>query len=517
MKNIFAIIRTRLSYFTAAILLSSFSLMAAIGLLACSAWLISMASTRPPVLVLEVAIVAVRFFGLSRGVVKYASRILEHKAALGAQSDLRVRLYGNFTLRSSQELLDVRKGATLQQVISDVETLQDLWLRVGSPWLSAVIAGVSGVGIIYWLLPVAGKVVGGLFLLAGIAVPLLSAFASGSRDQRQLESEIFDQIMEATALVEESLIFGFDQRLLQEIDCKQLAIAEIEKRNARKSGLGSAAYVKLLGLTILLATILAINGYQHHQLAGVNVAVIILLPLAIFDGLSTLPVAASHLAQIWDAKNQLEPVLAPISHDAPMIYEPTPHHATLTIKNLRPLLPGINLAPFSGQAAPGAPLIIRGRSGAGKSSLLHALIGFIDYEGEADLGGTDIHDLDPATFTTMLQDDHIFATSIRENIKIGKPEASDREILQILEVVELADLLHQLPDGLDTLVGEAGHNFSGGEKQRIKLARMLLRNTEVFLLDEPFEYLDHHQSERLSKKVLGVLSTKTVIMVSHTY
>ena len=146
MKNIFAIIRTRLSYFTAAILLSSFSLMAAIGLLACSAWLISMASTRPPVLVLEVAIVAVRFFGLSRGVVKYASRILEHKAALGAQSDLRVRLYENFTLRSSQELLDVRKGATLQQVISDVETLQDLWLRVGSPWLSAVIAGVSEIG-----------------------------------------------------------------------------------------------------------------------------------------------------------------------------------------------------------------------------------------------------------------------------------------------------------------------------------------------------------------------------------
>ena len=517
MKNILAIIRGRLSHFAVAIFLSAFSLMAAIGLLACSAWLISMASTRPPVLVLEVAIVSVRFFGLSRGVVKYASRIVEHKAALGAQSDLRVRIYENLTRRTSQELLAIHRGAAIQVVVGDVETLQDLWLRVASPWISAVIAGVAGVGIIYSLLPIAGEIVGGLFALACFAVPLLSSFASGSRHQRRLESEIFDQIMQATTMVEEAMIFDFDKRLLQEIDSKQISIAEIESRNARKSGLGSAAYVKLLGLAILLAIICAINGFHNHHLAGINVAVIILLPFAIFDGLSTLPSAFSHIAKIWDAKRVLEPALQLFPEDPAFDYVTAPHHATLTLTNMQPLLPGVSLAPFSGEAKPGAPLIIRGRSGAGKSSLIHALIGFIDFTGEADLGGVNVRDLDPSTFTTMLQDDHIFATSIRENIKIGKPSAGDREIMQILEVVELADLINQLPGGLDTLVGEAGHNFSGGEKQRIKLARMLLRNTEVFLLDEPFEYLDAHQAERLTKKVLGVLSTKTVVMVSHTY
>jgi len=517
MRNILAIIRTRISYFTAAIFLSSFSLLAAIGLLACSAWLISMASTRPPVLVLEVAIVSVRFFGLSRGVVKYASRILEHKAALGAQSDLRVRIYQNFTRRTGQELLEIRSGAALSKVMSDVETLQDLWLRVFSPWLSAVLAGVAGVGIIYLLLPIAGKIVGALFLIACFAIPFLASFASGSREQRNLESEIFDQIMQATTMVEESIIFGFDKKLIQEIDSKQITIAEIESKNALKSGLGAAAYVKLLGIAILLSTIMAIDAFHHHQLAGVNVAVVILLPLAIFDGLSPLPAAFSHLAKIWDSKNSLERDLAPASPEVAVEYDAIPLHASLTINGLRPLLTGITIEPFSGEAMPGSPLIIRGRSGAGKSSLLHALIGFIDYEGAADFGGVDIHQLNPAAFTTMLQDDHIFATSIRENIKIGKPEASDREIMQILEVVELADLIRALPEGLETLVGESGYNFSGGEKQRIKLARALMRNTEIFLLDEPFEYLDAHQAERLSKRVLGILSNKTVVMVSHTY
>jgi thiol reductant ABC exporter CydC subunit len=517
MKSILAIIRGRLSYFAVAILLSAFSLIASIGLLACSAWLISMASTRPPVLVLEVAIVSVRFFGLFRGVVKYASRIVEHKAALGAQSDLRVRIYENFTRRTSQELLAIRRGAAMQEVVADVETLQDLWLRIASPWLSAVIAGVAGVGIIYWLLPIAGEIVGGLFALACFAVPLLSSFATGSRDQRRLESEIFDQIMQATTMVEEAIIFGFDKRLLQEIDSKQISVAEIESRNARKSGLGSAVYIKLLGIAILLAIICAINGYHDHHLAGINAAVIILLPLAIFDGLSNIPNAFSHIAKIWDAKRVLERSLQPSSKEPDVNYVPAPRHARLIIKDFKPLLAGISLAPFSGEAKPGSPLIIRGRSGAGKSSVIHALIGFLDFTGEADLGGVKVRNLHPSTFTTMLQDDHIFATSIRENIKIGKPQAGDREIMQILEIVELTDLITQLPDGLNTFMGEAGYNFSGGEKQRIKLARMLLRNTEVFLLDEPFEYLDPRQAERLTKKVLSVLSTKTVIMVSHTY
>jgi ABC-type transport system involved in cytochrome bd biosynthesis fused ATPase/permease subunit len=115
----------------------------------------------------------------------------------------------------------------------------------------------------------------------------------------------------------------------------------------------------------------------------------------------------------------------------------------------------------------------------------------------------------------MLQNDHLFATSIRENLKIGRPEVSDREIMQILEVVELADLIHSMPDGLDTHIGPYGFNFSGGEKQRLKLARVLLRHTPVYLLDEPFEFLDPLMAQRIATKIQRILVTKTLLIVSH--
>ena len=500
-----------------AILLSAASLLSAIALLGTSAWLISMASTRPPVMVLEVAIVGVRTFGLSRGLLKYTSRILEHQGALTIQSNLRVRIYENFLAMKSSQLLEIRKGATLRQVVNDVETLQDLWLRVGSPWASALLAGCAGVSIAYYLLPSAGLVLGALFLVAALLIPIFSSFAAGSRQKRNLESEIFDEILQTSELVEESLVFGFSNDLIAQIDERQKQIARIERTNAKKAGLGAALYTKWLGLTVVTMIIFALNAFRDHRLAGVNVAVIILLPLAIFDGLSSLPVAFSHLAEILDARAALKPTLKKIIFEKPVMQDHSHDHYILEILRVQPLRDGVTLPEFTGVAQPGHPLVIHGKSGGGKSSLLSALIGEIEFSGQVLINHDDLSHFDSNIFTTMLQDDHLFATSIRENIKIGNPDASDRVIEQILEIVELADLVHSLPEGLDTLVGNLGYNFSGGEKQRIKLARMLLRNTPIYLLDEPFEYLDHFQADRLAKKVLKVLSTKTVVMVSHTY
>jgi len=500
-----------------AILLSAASLLSAIALLGTSAWLISMASTRPPVMVLEVAIVGVRTFGISRGLLKYTSRILEHQGALTIQSNLRVRIYENFLAMKNAQLLDIRKGAILQQVVNDVETLQDLWLRVGSPWASVILAGCAGVSITYCLLPSAGLILGGLFLFAALIVPIFSSFAAGSRQQRNLESEIFDEILQTSELIEESLVFGFSKDLISQIDNRQNQIARIERSNAKRAGLGAALYTKWLGLTVVIMIISALNAFQEGRLAGVNVAVIILLPLAIFDGLSSLPVAFSHLAQILDARTALKPTLKKIIFENPPNRDHSHDHYILEILDVQPIRDGVTLPQFTGVAQPGHPLVIQGKSGGGKSSLLSALIGEIEFSGQILINHEDLSHFDSNIFTTMLQDDHLFATSIHENIRIGNPDARDREIEQVLEIVELAELLHTLPDRLDTLVGNLGYNFSGGEKQRIKLARMLMRNTPIYLLDEPFEYLDHFQADRLAKKVLKVLSTKTVVMVSHTY
>ena len=115
----------------------------------------------------------------------------------------------------------------------------------------------------------------------------------------------------------------------------------------------------------------------------------------------------------------------------------------------------------------------------------------------------------------MLQSDHLFATSIRENLKIGNPNVSDREINQILEVVELTDLINSMPDGLDTHIGPYGFNLSSGEKQRLKLARVLLRHTSIYLLDEPFEFLDALMAQRIATRIERILVTKSLLVVSH--
>lgn len=500
---------------TAAIALGSFALASSIGLLAASGWLISMASTRPPILVLEVAIVSVRFFGLSRGVFRYFGRVLEHNSALKIQTELRISTFKKLDSLLPSTFTDFRRGSLMQQIVNDVEVVQDLWLRLGIPWLTSVIAGVAGIGIISWLLPSLAIIVAAIFLLTAFLAPLLTAISQGSSHQRQHEGELFEQIMQICESVNESLVFDYQDELFEEIDIQQDSISVIENRSAKWAGLGSALYSKALGLTVFISALMASSAYARGDIAGVNVAVLILLPLAIFDGISSLPLAFSKSARVIDSIRQLEPILAIAEIPQEKKVFLTEEHLRLELKSTQPIVGSMNIPEFNGEASPGHPLIVMGKSGIGKSSLINAILGFAEYRGEILVNGQIAKRLDTSIYSTLLQDDYLFNTSIRENLKIGKPTATDRELEQMLEVVELTDLLHSLPEGLDTTIGSFGYNFSGGEKQRFKLARVLLRNTPIFLLDEPFEFLEAHQADRIAKKVIKVLATKTVVIVSH--
>ena len=514
MKSLLRVFRGESREMLAAVMLGGASLGSAVGLLATSAWLISMASTRPPVLVLEVAIVSVRFFGLSRGILKYASRILEHNSALKIQTALRVKIYERFSRLLPSEYAQLHRGNVLAQIINDVELAQDLWLRVASPWLAALISGSAGITIIHWLLPACGDAVGALFLLACFVIPFLAMLASGKRETRNNENQLFDQIMQIAESAPESLIFNYDQELLDQVGAEQSKIATIELKNAARSGLAAAIYFVVLGASTLISLWFAARGALTHQLAGINIAVIALVPLAVFDGLSSLPSAFSQLRQVLGAITNIEPLLKTIE-EVHVEDSLVPSVVTLEFRAFQPLIADARTKAITATVTGGETLFVTGRSGSGKSSIINALLGFLPYSGDLLLNGQRFLPGNMHLISTLLQDDYLFGTSIRENLKIGRPEATDDELREVLELVELRQFVEELPEELNTMIGSMGYNFSGGEKQRLKLARLLLRETPIFILDEPYEFLDAEMVERISQKVAARLSDRLVILVSH--
>jgi len=338
-------------------------------------------------------------------------------------------------------------------------------------------------------------------------IPFVSILTSADSEQRVTEEELFDGFIQACDSIEESLVFGTNISVRDELMRTQDKISKNEKRIASVSGISESLQSLFAGSTIGLAILASAHAYAIGKIPGVNIAVIVLIPLAIYDGLPTTFAAFSQVTTLMKRAESLAPYLEPIAPDG-VPNQLSHDDVILKFTNLVPATVAGRLEPVSAEASPGKPLFIQGRSGGGKSSLISAILGFVDYTGE-------VTEIDPGSASVMLQNDHLFATSIRENLKIGRPEVSDREIMQILEVVELADLIHSMPEGLDTHIGPYGFNLSGGEKQRLKLARVLLRHTSVYLLDEPFEYLDAQMAQRIALKVERILVTKTLLIVSH--
>jgi len=238
------------------------------------------------------------------------------------------------------------------------------------------------------------------------------------------------------------------------------------------------------------------------------------VPLAVFDGLSSLPGAFSQLRQVLGAITNIEPLLTTVE-EVHVEDSLVPSVVTLEFREFKPLIADARTKAITATITGGQTLFVTGRSGSGKSSIINALLGFLPYTGEVLLNGKALQPANMHLISTLLQDDYLFGTSIRENLKIGRPEATDAELSDALELVELRDFVEALPEELDTMIGSMGYNFSGGEKQRLKLARLLLRETPIFILDEPYEFLDAEMVERISQKVAARLSDRLVILVSH--
>ncbi|MFF0047393.1 thiol reductant ABC exporter subunit CydD [Streptomyces sp. NBC_01620] len=510
-----------------ALVLSSLALGSAVGLMAVSGWLISRASEQPPVLYLMVAVTATRAFGLGRAVFRYAERLVSHDAVLKMLAELRVAVYRGLERITPAGLGRTRRGDLLSRLVADVDALQDYWLRWLLPAWTAVVVGAAAAGFTGWLLPQAGVVLALGLLLAGVGVPLVSG-ACARRAERQLapaRADLATRITDLLGGTAELTVAGALPARKERTREADTVLTRIASRAATATALGGGLSALICGLTVVAAALVAVPAVHDGRLAGVELAVVVLTPLAAFEAVTGLPLAVQYRQRVKRSAERVYEVL-----DAPVpVYEPvTPAEAPATpfpleVRGLaarysgasRDALDSVDLTLTAGRR-----IAVVGPSGSGKTTLAQVLLRFLDARaGTYRIGGVDASALDGDSVRRFVglcaQDAHVFDSSIRENLRLARTVATDDELRAALARARLLDWAEALPDGLDTLVGEHGARLSGGQRQRLALARALLADFPVLVLDEPAEHLDLATADALTADLLVATRGRTTVLITH--
>ncbi|AXG55308.1 ABC transporter [Streptomyces lincolnensis] len=510
-----------------ALLLGSLALGSAVGLMATSGWLISRASQQPPVLYLMVAVTATRAFGIGRAVFRYAERLVSHDAVLRMLAETRVAVYWRLERLAPAGLRRARRGDLLSRLVTDVDALQDYWLRWLLPAGAAVAVSAASVGFTAWLLPEAGAVLAVGLLAAGAGVPMLTG-AVARRSERRLapaRGVLATRVTDLLTGTAELTVAGALSGRTAEARRADGTLTRIASRAATATALGDGLTALFSGLTVAATALVGAQAVAAGRLGGIAMAVVVLTPLAAFEAVLGLPLAVQYRQRVRRSAERVYEVL-----DAPEpVREPErPRQAPaspfpVVVRGLdarhagqdRDALTGLDLTLEKGRR-----VAVVGPSGSGKTTLAQTLLRFLDADsGSYTLGGVDANALDGDDVRRLVglcaQDAHLFDSSVRENLLLARKDATEDELCDALARARLLDWAEGLPDGLDTLVGEHGARLSGGQRQRLALARALLADFPVLVLDEPAEHLDLPTADALTADLLAATEGRTTLLITH--
>lgn len=509
-----------------AVLLSAGATGAAIALLATSGYLISRAAQRPMLIGLMVTITAVRAFGISRAALRYAERLVSHDLALRRLGRLRADLYRRLAPLGPGDLRSHGRGDLLARFVADVDTLQDSHLRVLIPVLVAatVIAGAGGAGLL-----MLGD--GGAVLIAALGLTALvttwassAAAASAARRQAAARGRLTAELIESIDGSAELALADRGAERVARLRTIDSDLSRLARRDALASSVASSLHSLLTGAGLIAVLVVSIEGVRSGRLAGVLLAGVAFLFLGAGEALLPLPAAARRARACTAAASRLEEIRArrPAVTDPPAP-ERLPEGGALALRDVEVRYePGGTpvLERVSAQLNPGERVALVGQSGAGKTTLAELLVRFLDPgRGLVTLGGVDLRrlGLDDVRSAVLLsdQDAHLFNTTIRENLLLARRAASDAELRRALEAVELDAWVASLADGLDTRVGQQGELVSGGQRQRLALARALLSDARFLILDEPFAHLDAALARRVMRRVLEAAGERGLLVITH--
>jgi ATP-binding cassette, subfamily C, bacterial CydCD len=423
-----------------------------------------------------------------------------------------------------------------------VDALQDHFLRWLLPACAAAVAGLVAVAFTGTVLPAAGAVLAVGLLAAGVAVPALTGVIS-RRTERQLapaRAILSTRVVELLTGTDELTVSGALPARKDATGAADSSLTRLATRSAAATALGSGLAVLACGLTVTAAAWAGAGALHAGSLDGVWLAAVVLTPLAAFEAVNGMPLAVQHRQRALRSAERVQDILdAPAPVREPALPEPAPASPyPLRLRALTARYPDRDsgsgpdgsrpedhqvpppLADFDLELTPGRRVAVVGASGSGKTTLAQTLLRFLDaHSGSYTLGGvpaTDLHSDTVRRFVGLCaQDAHIFDSSLRENLRLARTDATDADLHRALADARLDSWTDTLPQGLDTLVGEHGARLSGGQRQRLALARALLAGHPVLVLDEPAEHLDLPTADALTADLLAVTEGRTTVLITH--
>jgi ATP-binding cassette, subfamily C, bacterial CydCD len=521
-----------------------------IGLMGTSAYIISSAALRPSIADLQIAIVGVRFFGISRGVFRYLERLVSHQVTFRVLSSLRVWFYSAIEPLAPARLLQFQSGDLFSRITGDIANLENFYVRAAAPPLTALLVA-AGAAITLSIFDLRLSLALLAFMaLQGIALPLIMR-RLGWRPGRMLQRARAElNMLMVDGIRGMADLFAYNQYERQEktISAAGSKLSNLQNVMARLAALQSASLSLLSNLGMLAVLCIAVPMVSSGQIEGVYLAVIILVALSSFEGLQPLPLAAQYLESNLEAGRRLfELVDATPEVSNPIDPLPLPENPTLKVEKLTFAYPvsvknnagqgngsiaftgpyseiSLALEQLSFELQPGKRLAIVGPSGSGKTTLVNLILRFWEYgrsagSGQISLDGHELNLFDQqeirGLFGVVSQNTYLFHASVRDNLLIASPNATENQIVEATRRAEIHDFITSLPKGYDTWIGEQGLSLSAGERQRLAIARALLKGAPLLLLDEPTANLDPVTESQVLGSIHQLMEGRTTLMITH--
>ncbi|MEJ2166605.1 MAG: cysteine/glutathione ABC transporter ATP-binding protein/permease CydC [Desulfobacterales bacterium] len=504
----------------------------AVGLLALSGWFIcaaafaGLSATSAQLFNFFHPSIGIRLFAIGRTLARYAERVVTHDTTFRILQSLRSWFYIHLEPLTPSRLMMFRSGDMLNRIVADIDALDNLYVRVLSPSVIALLTTFLTTAFLWRVDPLIALAAGLFLLIAGFGIPAaaLRLGAAGGHQLTHCLSDLRIRIVDAVQGLPELLVFGALPQHLEGVALSSRKLVKTQLQMSHIRGMTAALITLLSGLAVLSVLFLAANLVTRGSLDGAGLALATLAVMASFEAVAALPAAYQYLGRTQHAgRRLLEIVQAQTQVLFPEQSVILPRSPGLTFRKVgfryhEKAAFALNAVDFEVPA--GRRLAVIGATGSGKSTLVRLLARFWDpVSGQIFLGNEDVRNFSEPDLRRLIsvvsQQPHMFNATLKENLLLARPGAKDDDLWAALDAVQLSDFVNELPDGLQTWIGEAGHLLSGGQVRRLAVARAILHNAPIWVLDEPTEGLDPISEKEMMRALKAQTEDRTLLLITH--